>query len=130
MKREVIDAIEASIGCALYVSEVCSYKRVEIVQEDKKLFIYGLEYMRMTKRNNACIQYTNRVGNVCFALIKFFVQIKQDETHNLALGHPLNFINHDELCHITHVHVNKTAFVAVPLQNISDQCIYIDLGSD
>lgn len=73
---------------------------------------------------------TNRVGNVCFALIKFFVQIKQDETHNLALGHPLNFINHDESCHITHVHVNKTAFVAVPLQNISDQCIYIDLGSD
>lgn len=27
MKREVIDAIEASIGCALHVSEVCSYKR-------------------------------------------------------------------------------------------------------
>ena len=96
----------------------------------EKVLIYGMDYRRMLKRNNAVVKLTTNNQSFIFAQIKRFLRmLVNDKVCYFSIGNELKpILGYSGDSHITKVHRDDNKLIAFYLTEIESNCVFVEVN--
>ncbi|CAG2218049.1 unnamed protein product [Mytilus edulis] len=122
LTKHALDALCKYLDFAPPNDYFATFRRIEMNDN----LVYGMEYARMTKRDNSAIMFKHN-GKVCFGRVCFFIRldcIEQRANTVVAYTECLKCVNYSD--HSGILSVKKTEITqCVPIVNIIESCMYV-----
>ena len=127
LTKEELVAITECLGFPPLSTQCSSFTRIIF---KKKVLIYGMDYRRMLKRNNAVVKITTNNQSFIFAQIKRFLRmLVNDKVCYFSIGNELKpILGYSGDSHITKVHRDDNKLIAFYLTEIESNCVFVEVN--